>query len=56
MFRASVAAGGERDAIKRMLRRRDGVLLLDTGLAGRERIRVPLTEVQVSRWERASCG
>lgn len=49
-------AGGERDAIERMLRRRDGVLLLDTDLAGRERIRVPLTEIQVSRWKRASCG
>jgi hypothetical protein len=50
------ASPGDLDAVERMLRRRRGVLLLDTDLPGRERIPVPLTDVQVSRWKRAPCG
>lgn len=56
VFEASAAAGGARKAVERMLRRRDGVLLLDTDLAGRERIAVPLTDVRATRWKRAPCG
>jgi hypothetical protein len=51
-----VSAGDDLKPIKRMLRRRRGVLLLDTDLPGRERITVPLTGVHVGGWVRAECG
>lgn len=44
------------DAVKRILRGRDGVLLLETSLPGRERITVPLTDVRARGWKRAACG
>ena len=50
------ASPGDLDAVKHVLRRRRGVLLLDTGLAGRERIAVPLTRVDVGGWRRIPCG
>ena len=56
VLEAAERADGDPDTVKRMLRRRDGVLLLDTDLAGRERIRVRLTEVRTTRWRRAECG
>lgn len=47
---------GDKVAVKRMLRRRRGVLQLDTDLPGRERITVPLTRAHAGGWVRTECG
>jgi hypothetical protein len=56
VIEVSAESPGDKDAVKRMLRRRRGVLQLETNLPGRERITVPLTRAHAGGWVRTECG